>query len=530
MIVINQEISNLGGQCFDFNSTFDFESGKSLKDLYEVTKADVADYLKLEAEAQSKGASDGIGFASALGRAKDFKTASTNKENQSTDASPQKAEDKDPDESKRALVIKSYEIKRIWDQVEDMVNVFDNEILTAFQERVILERDLKSAEIKLLLLYEEYMILKEFEKLDGALKTKLDSKKQEKSDIDTKITDCAYKLTLKKAEIEAILEKQKELNESFCELIGENNKNEEYVTKVFKRKIKRQRKKYPGEASDESDSFEFSDEEIEEEKFDEICPADYDESDWQKVLELRHQRLDQEEALGEIQKSLDILRKENESLLKKEKTTSNILKSTEVEIQEFQTQKQRKLNEIDVAIPLRFSQIQYLENDSIPSDLSKALVFEETGVNRLNERIKQLNEEKLDIKKQHRDLKKQHVQLFKSKREKREKFEELESKDSDLQMLKFGRKIDLEKLEKFGVNRVAEEMKDKIHKEDLKRQKEILAFNQQISKIQSDLTYLTKENTIKLERIIDLKEENLKFETYLNNAQSNAVLSSYQEF
>lgn len=82
----------------------------------------------------------------------------------------------------------------------------------------------------------------------------------------------------------------------------------------------------------------------------EICPADCDPEIFSKVLELRERKLDDEDMLAEIQKAIEAFKKENESLIKKEKVIRQSLKTTESEIQDFQTQKQQKLNELDVVV------------------------------------------------------------------------------------------------------------------------------------------------------------------------------------
>ena len=115
------------------------------------------------------------------------------------------------------------------------------------------------------------------------------------------------------------------------------------------------------------------------------------------------------------------MKKENESLVKKEKVIDSALKNTETEIQEFQTQKQKKLNELSVVVPLRFHQIQNLIQKSIPLDLSSSLVFTNEGIVKLQERIKELEQERINVKKQHKELKKMHVTLNKSKKEKQSK-------------------------------------------------------------------------------------------------------------
>ena len=168
-----------------------------------------------------------------------------------------------------------------------------------------------------------------------------------------------------------------------------------------------------------------------------------------------------------------MLKKENDSLIKKEKIIDLAMKNAESEIEDFQTQKQRKLNELDVVVPLRFHQIQYLNNEKIPRDLTSSLVFHNDGLSQLKRRIKELHQEKNDIKKQHRELKKLHVSFNKSKKEKEQRVSELTAKARDVQMLKFGQIVDLEKLEKLGATRVSDEVKEKLQKEDLQRIKEI---------------------------------------------------------
>ena len=86
------------------------------------------------------------------------------------------------------------------------------------------------------------------------------------------------------------------------------------------------------------------------------------------------------------------MKKENDSLLKKEKIIDIALKNTDAEIQDFQTQKQKKLNELDVTIPLRLHQIEYLKDDNVPQDMVNCLVFINSGIVRLKERIKELQQ------------------------------------------------------------------------------------------------------------------------------------------
>nr|KAJ3422153.1 Cilia- and flagella-associated protein 44 [Polyrhizophydium stewartii] len=441
--------------------------------------------------------------------------------------------------SKIKLEYEKHEIKKM---IDKSVKLFDAAMEKLAHDRVVLEGDLKFADIKLLLFYQEWVLLKEFEKYDTALAEKLSTKKAEKAEIDLKIAECQEKLAVKKSEIESVILKERQIQEEFQRLLGENNKNEEYLTKVFKRKIKRskaeQKKVKEGAGSkgdgqegeeeeqedsdeDDMDSSFDSDMEEEEEEFEERCPADCDQTLWTRILDQRDQRLDQEELLADIQKAA--LKKENDSLIKKEKIIGVSLKNAETEIQDFQTQKQRKLNELDVVVPLRFHQIQLLERNSIPSDLSSALVFINEGLFKLRSRIRELQQEKADIKKQHKELRKQHVSFIKSKKEKQQKLQELSDRARDVQMLKFGQTIDLEKLERLGVNKTADELREKLQREDNKRLKEATEFDGEIESLKERLTNVTRDNTLKLETLVQLKEQRSELEDSLNASQASVT-------
>ncbi|OUM69064.1 hypothetical protein PIROE2DRAFT_3134, partial [Piromyces sp. E2] len=217
---------------------------------------------------------------------------------------------------------------------------------------------IKFAKIRLILFYDEWVLLKEFQNHEAALAKKLYGKKKEKLEIESKIKECQDKLLGKKGEIENILEIEKGIQHRLNELIN-GNKYEEMLTKIFKKKIKRSKKKSNNdnedndgsdESSSESDSDYDSDEEMdsesdinsaEEEEIEEICPEDLEQEIFDTVLNLRLEQSDQEYNISEIQKVIDALKKENEGYLKKEKIIDAALKGFESEIQEFQTLKQK---------------------------------------------------------------------------------------------------------------------------------------------------------------------------------------------
>ncbi|KAJ3417018.1 Cilia- and flagella-associated protein 44 [Chytridiales sp. JEL 0842] len=437
-----------------------------------------------------------------------------------------------------------YQRDRLLQNIEDEVAEFDAAIQAQNAERIALEADITFADMRLLLLYKEWVLLKEFEKYDKNLADKLNLKRNEKMDIDTKIKECQDKLNSKRVEIEQIVAREKENQEDFTRALGENNKYEDLLTKIFKKKIKRSKKKVKADgvssgADGEEEEAEESEEESDYDDMDDSdddnsdasneddapdeCPPDCDSALFAKIIELREIKLDQEDLLSEIQKAIEA---KHDGLIKKEKVIDAALRTTEAEIQDFQTQKQQKLNELDVVVPLRLHQVENLERNALPKDLSQSLVFVNEGLHKLKNRIKELQQEKLDIRKQHKELKKMHVALVKNRKEKQEKLTELESRATDVQMLKFGQIIDLEKLERMGINRGADELREKLQKEDNRRQKELEQWDSKINSLKEDLTEVTKNNTYLLETLVTLTETKRQLEDNLNQSQS-AVMAEY---
>lgn len=57
------------------------------------------------------------------------------------------------------------------------------------------------------------------------------------------MSECKHQIEVKRSEIVKLQDEEKTIATSFQTSLGENNKFEEFLTKVFKRKIKRVKKK-----------------------------------------------------------------------------------------------------------------------------------------------------------------------------------------------------------------------------------------------------------------------------------------------
>jgi hypothetical protein len=171
----------------------------------------------------------------------------------------------------------------------------------------------------------------------------------------------------KKKELADLAEREKAVQSEFSAVIGDKNKAERLLTRLFKKKIRRVKVNEEGdeESDDEDDenymSSEGSGDEDEEEEVDEsVCPPGVDESVFRRVLALREQRVDVEDALVEEKKAFELLKRETDSLGKKEKAIVAALALVDADLSSFQLEKQAKLNEIDVAIPLWLHQVLYI--------------------------------------------------------------------------------------------------------------------------------------------------------------------------
>ena len=130
------------------------------------------------------------------------------------------------------------------------------------------------------------------------------------------------------------------------------------LLKVFKHKIKRAKKKPANQdkngVEDEDDIEEYDDEDDDDDDndddgssdgpVDDTCPSGCDTTLYEQVLELREKRLDQEEILADVQRSIDDMRRTCDRHTQREKQIRRDVDSYTKEIRAFQTEKQQRLN------------------------------------------------------------------------------------------------------------------------------------------------------------------------------------------
>jgi chromosome segregation ATPase len=228
-------------------------------------------------------------------------------------------------------------------EIDEIIKAFDDEIREMQKEKYRLESDLKNAEMKLILFFEELILLKSMESKDITLTKRLASCRQEKGQILKEINEISRKLKDKKKEIDEIKEKEEDLMIRFHEFCPERSDKYEEIRKFFEKIIKRRRrveKPEKGDAGeddeDEDEDAEEEEEEMEEEDEDEdentiagLPPEEYKIEDIEK---LREDRLDLYEEKEKILQFISDLDNQRRRLENKERAIKTDLEETEEEI------------------------------------------------------------------------------------------------------------------------------------------------------------------------------------------------------
>jgi hypothetical protein len=431
-----------------------------------------------------------------------------------------------------------YEKKRLLRKQEKQIQSFDLAIEELRRERFKLASDLKNADIKLLLLYHEYEILKDFEIKDNSSFRDFQQKKQAKISVVQKIEQCHEKLAQKKAEIGQLV-KQEQLMHEFQQLVPTSHPAYGDLLKLFKKS--NQSDEMMDSDDEDNDSYDDSDSDDEEnpvqngegkqeekganssgqfkDNDDEKRPENCEPKLFEQVMHLRKRRIDQEKLLDSIVKGVEILKKEREALQKKEAIMNSELKKIETSIINTQRDKQNKLNELQTIVVLKLSQIQSLMQKKIPADLSEHVVFTNRGLESLAERIRELKEERKQLRKRHVDLQKDHRTLVKEQKQKEIEYQMWKDKVREVQLLKFGRVINLEELEKATVDMEAEELKTILSQSEGEAQHELTRWDQRLNEYKERLTKITNENTMLLLQLATLRKEQQTLENELDSSQ-----------
>lgn len=450
----------------------------------------------------------------------------------------------------RALLVK---------KTERNLEIFDEAVDELRVERHALIVNLKQAELKLLVLFQEYMQLLTFETRDNALQAKHAKCMREKSEIISGTLDLHGKMEVKMDELKSWNEKAEQVLASFHQLVPSSYPFADQLMKIFKKKIKRNKHSVGGENGEEEefeeeeDDSDEDDDDLDDEEVEDACPTGCDMVIYDKVLDLREKRLDIDEVTSDVIKIVEDLKKSADRLKTREKQIDKDAKMTESEIQQFQLQKQLALNQIDVYLPVNLSQVYAFTtsgdlsgpgqekaevgipdadgnyapapiNDSVSKErvliadmTSKShVLMKSSSLQKVQQRIGELHSEIDTAKQDLRRLHKEKSAFSKQREAQKSKIGIWQEKVDELMSMKFGRVIDLDELEK-GSDRTVEDFAQKdLEQQEQKAEAELRKLAAEAFELKTKIVEATETNTLLLQKVADLAASKLALTRELN--------------
>ncbi|KAL3318702.1 Cilia- and flagella-associated protein 44 [Cichlidogyrus casuarinus] len=418
------------------------------------------------------------------------------------------------------------------------VRCFDTKLKTLVYSRSVLAPLIKRMELQIMTTYREYRLLKDYEESEQVLTTKKKARKAETDELKGRIADLLAQIENKKREIERLGTDEQELLHMVIKEIGEEHKYNDFLLKVYRKKIKRKKQEEKNEDESESDSSDSdsdlddnemgSDEEVEQLDLD-ACPPACPQADYDRVVLMREKRLDTEEILSEEKKALEALKKEVDGQNKKLKGAESSFKQAASELEAYQLEKQRKVNEFEVLVTLRKDQVllQMHDKNQINDSMKDMLVFLQSNWQKLRDRIHELQEERerdLEEKREtikHHKLLRQHKNLF------QEEINKSAKECDQLMVQKFGKMVDLAKLETLIINPKLEELKEQLNILQKGMDKELAEYDFSIKEAQSRNLESLRENTRQVTKALLLFNEQEELRKALDKAQQSKSIISY---
>eukprot|EP00055_Hartaetosiga_balthica_P018003 m.126721 g.126721 ORF g.126721 m.126721 type:complete len:2101 (-) comp9436_c0_seq1:2135-8437(-) len=436
-------------------------------------------------------------------------------------------------EEMKRIQIKS-DIETLKTQVETIIKEFDNNLMRLVRTKRDTEVRIKFAEYLHVLYFQELVHLKVFDIKEKDLERVRNLKADELQRCKATNQRSSSQYDSLEERINQAKAEEKKISSESVDIIKDNHPFVKFLSKMFRRKIKRKKRRGDGsgegesgdhggeddedESSDEDSSDdEASDSDSDDEEFDDsVCPQGCNEEMYHSIFSLRERRLDAEDELVDLKQKLESVRKERDSSAKKLKTISIALDRAEEDISEFQLEKQQKLNELHVAVPLRLSQIHYTVDNTLPTDISDVIVFEEENMRLLHDNIIALEAEKSTRLEEYKHIRVSQARLTKEKNAKESVVKEYRHRFEEMQKLKFGKIVDLDTVANTHVNTQAEDLKEQEGEVQLELDEEVNSMSATIKRLKQENIALMRDNTSLMADLSDLLDDKNELEVQLN--------------
>jgi len=425
-----------------------------------------------------------------------------------------------------------YERGRLKRRIAKTIEAFDETVDELYHDKVTLEADLCMADMRVLLLYREFLMLCEFKSKDLQLQKRKAEEGKKVKDIRAKVDQCeerknqnqAAQLHLDTVLIPALKVEYAELKSTISDAAWLA------IERLYNKRIKRKR---PGEDDDDDDDDESSSDDEEEEEDDEFaddgteetCPAGCTEEQFRAVLALRDRKLDHDDSKADLKKAATMLAQDLSRLSRDLEEVKKASKAVEDDIAAFSVQKQRELNKLETIVVLKLSQIQCLTEDhKLPPKFDeKYIVFTKTAKAALRDRVKQLDREKASLAEEMAQLAKEVTRLERRRLKRANEFAEWDEKVKEVQLLKFGQPVNLEMLENVAVDRETEELKARLRTVELHWERELQRYNDKVTMMKEQYQKRISENTARLKDLGSLRADQRDLEEALVQSQSKIV-------
>lgn len=433
-----------------------------------------------------------------------------------------------------------YRKKVLKRNIENGIARFDQKVLEISEEKAKIHSEVVLAELRFLMMLREFKLLAKLEMRDHDLNDKLHQRQRDMEAIDREVAEQQKKLKAAEHDLEDAQKSLKKLARKFDTIVDPNMKCRDQLWTIYNYNIRKNAKR------DEGDDIEvdFTTMDVEQvrkmleaqaiQQKSDTCPADCDPALFDKVLDLREERMDIIESNSGSQTIKDQAKQQCDSILKKRKNLENQFNQIKQEFDEFQHEKQRRLNELNFSLSLQFHQIRFMEIKEVtvgesrttqlvkqmPTDLSQALVFLESGLEQLKQQEQNLKNNRQTLYNLYRSNCGKQNEDEKEKAKLMKEIANMTEKLFEIQKLKFGQNVDLVMLEQLRVNKDADVLREQIAKVEKEQHAEMQAITDEINKATDELTREVQRNTAVLGSLATLTEQQRDIETELQNSRT----------
>ncbi|XP_015185345.1 PREDICTED: cilia- and flagella-associated protein 44 [Polistes dominula] len=421
-------------------------------------------------------------------------------------------------------------LRKIYDQdcilqyIENSYKEFDKQLDNLQKERLDIVAESVYVELHLLTLHQEFIILKDYEKKETLLKKNVNEKLEEQAAIKLKIHTSNNKIERKKKNINRLNESIKDITYEYMASI-KDKKFKDFLRKIFKKKFKLPKEHKDSEtssttttetSSEEDETGSVDSKDIGYIYFDEnICPIGCDKELYDMAFVMREKRYEHEHEIKEEYKAIEKLQKEMELDIKKLKIIDDLHKTNVDELEKFMLEKQKKLNDIDVTIVLKFHQLQHFINSYSVSSIRESIIFDKTKLSQLHDRVGELQQETHDLYARQKANK---VHLYRMKidcKHMKNEINNLKNEIKDEMKKKFGQTISLTTMYETVLQRMIYNIKSDLTEMMKSYEEQLKCIQEKYNSQQMVLGKLIQDNTEKLSFLTVLEEEQLNLRKIL---------------